>query len=930
MAGRIRQEDIAIVRERSPIDAVIGEYLQLVGAGGGNAKGLCPFHDEKTPSFNVTPSRGLYFCLEGSTRVLTWEGVKPIRELAGGTHRILGRDANWYDAPFHSFGEQPLMRIVLGRNGQTKEIFATPEHRWFVRSGQSRRTEREVVTSDLKPEHRLASVFPRSRVARTKPSPFGIAHGITFGDGTRTASGSRATLDSVKDAQLLKWFPLSLVTENVGPSDRAQLLVHGLPNFFKDLPDPDEAVHYLYGWLAGYFAADGTVAADGTIALHCADREVLEFVRLVCTRLGIGTYGITGHDREGFPGREPSTIYRVHLLGEDLCEDFFLLDHHRFRWDSSRKKSSRLGWVVKSVETTDRFEEVFCAVVEEGHAFVLEDNILTGNCHGCGVGGDVIKFVQEIEHLSFAESVERLAAKAGVQLQYEEGGYVPRKDLGQRARLVDAHKEAAAFYAQQLTSQEASIARKFLTERGFQAADAAHFGIGYAPNEWEALVGHLRSRGFTDVEILKGGLAVEGRRGPRDRFRGRLIWPIRDQTGDVIGFGARKLHDSDDGPKYLNTPETPLYHKSSVLYGLDLAKKDIAKLRKAVIVEGYTDVMACHLAGETTAIATCGTAFGDDHIKILRRMLMDQAEARGEVIFTFDGDSAGQKAALRAFEDDHKFATQTFVAVQPDGLDPCDLRIKQGDAAIRDLVASRVPLFEFAIKNRIEKFDSATVEGQMAALDAVAPIIAGIRDAGMRKRYAVNLDRWLGLMDEELVLSRVQQHMSGGQKPRRRPPADPNDPTVELERELLKIALQRPVALGPLYDQFPAEAYTVPEHRAVHEVILSIGGCASATAPLEWASRLRDAAPGEEVRTVLTRLSVESPKSQGNSDDPYAQALLVRFMELQLTREIATAQAKLGRLNPVSEADEYNRLFGDLVALEQRRRHLRDRGVEGL
>ncbi|GAB3676743.1 DNA primase [Actinocorallia lasiicapitis] len=552
-------------------------------------------------------------------------------------------------------------------------------------------------------------------------------------------------------------------------------------------------------------------------------------------------------------------------------------------------------------------------------------------CHGCGVGGDVIKFVQEIEHLSFAESVERLAGKAGVQLQYEEGGYVPRKDLGQRARLIEAHKEAAAYYASQLTSGEAAVARKFLTDRGFQAADAAHFGLGYAPNEWEALVRHLRQQGFTDKEILTGGLAVEGRRGPRDRFRGRLVWPIRDQSGDVIGFGARKLLDSDEGPKYLNTPETPLYHKSSVLYGLDLAKKEIARAKKAVIVEGYTDVMACHLAGETSAIATCGTAFGEDHIKVLRRMLMDQAEARGEVIFTFDGDNAGQNAALKAFKDDDKFSSQTFVAVQPDGLDPCDLRIKHGDAAVRDLIAARVPLFEFAIKNKIEKFDSSTVEGQLAALDAVAPVIAGIRDAGKRKLYAVNLDRWLGIMDEQLVLARVQAHLNDGQAaPRRRARVDPNDPIVELERELLKMALQRPVALGPFYDVLPAEAYTAPEHQAVQSVILAVGGTASATAPLEWAARLSAAAPNEEVRSVLTRYSVELPKSGLVSDDTYAGKLLVRFMEHQLTREIEAKKAKLGRLNPVSEADEYNRLFGDLVALEQRRRHLRDRGVEGL
>ena len=186
---------------------------------------------------------------------------------------------------------------------------------------------------------------------------------------------------------------------------------------------------------------------------------------------------------------------------------------------------------------------------------------------------------------------------------------------------------------------------------------------------------------------MRGRARPQGQRGVYDRFRGRLIWPIRDISGDVIGFGARKLFEDDQGPKYLNTPETPLYKKSQVLYGVDLAKQEIARRFQAVIVEGYTDVMACHLAGVETAVATCGTAFGEEHIKVLRRLLMDQSEFRGEVVFTFDGDAAGQKAALKAFEGDQKFVTQTFVAVEPDGLDPCELRQHKGDAAVRDLVA---------------------------------------------------------------------------------------------------------------------------------------------------------------------------------------------------------------------------------------------------
>ena len=231
-------------------------------------------------------------------------------------------------------------------------------------------------------------------------------------------------------------------------------------------------------------------------------------------------------------------------------------------------------------------------------------------CFGCGASGDAITFVRELDHLSFTDAVEVLARKAGVEVVYEQGGSAPRQQSSQRQRLLDAHKEAAAFYVQQLGSAEAEIGRAFLRERGFDEAAWAHFGVGYAPNEWEALTRHLRGKGFTNEELLAGGLATQGQRGtPYDRFRGRLVWPIRDMKGDVIGFGARRLHDDDQGPKYLNTPETPLYKKSQVLYGVDLAKNEIATRYKAVVVEGYTDVMACHLAGETTAVATCGTAF---------------------------------------------------------------------------------------------------------------------------------------------------------------------------------------------------------------------------------------------------------------------------------------------------------------------------------
>jgi len=583
-------------------------------------------------------------------------------------------------------------------------------------------------------------------------------------------------------------------------------------------------------------------------------------------------------------------------------------------------------------------------------------------CFSCAEGGDAIKFVQKIDGLSFVEAVERLAARAGVDLRYEQGGYVPGQETSQRRRLIDAHRAAADFYAERIGGPDAAPARAFLAERGFELADTERFGVGYSPKAWEDLTRHLRGRGFTDSELVAAGLAVQGSRGPRDRFRGRLMWPIRDLSGDVIAFGARKLDPGDDGPKYLNTPETSLFRKSTVLYGADLAKREIAQRRQAVIVEGYTDVMACHLAGVPTAVATCGTSFGEDHVKVLRRLIMDTDGSVGEVIFTFDGDAAGQRAALRAFGLEEKFVTQTFVTVQPDGLDPCDVRLTHGDGAVRDLVARRLPLFEFAIKGALGHHDLNTTEGQLAALDEAAPIVARIKDQGLRTRYAVNLDRWLGLMDERFVLARIRSHAGDTGPGRRRagqdrkqenrgeqpgsfgtkdhargnggppgaggPPYDLGDPVVRVEREALKLAVQRPALCGPEFDALGTDAFTAPVHGAVFTLIAACGGTSAAGGSVrEWAARLREEAPNERARAFVTALAVEPLQFPGEPDATYADKLLARVGELAVSREITSVKARLQRMNPVEEQAGYNRMFGDLVGLEKRRKALLDRAA---
>jgi DNA primase len=616
-------------------------------------------------------------------------------------------------------------------------------------------------------------------------------------------------------------------------------------------------------------------------------------------------------------------------------------------------------------------------------------------CFSCTEGGDVIKFVQRIDSLGFAEAVERLAARAGIELRYEQGGTVPGREHSLRRRLIEAHRAAADFYSERMAAREAGAARAFLASRGFADADWPRFGLGYAPAEWDALTRHLRARGFSDAELLRGGLARQGRRGPVDMFRNRLIWPIRDLTGDVVAFGARKLAEDEDGPKYLNTPETPLFKKSAVLYGADLAKRDIAQRRQAVIVEGYTDVMACHLSGITTAVATSGTSFGEGHIKILRRLLIDADWDRGEVIFTFDGDAAGRRAAIRAFEMEERFVSQTFVTVQPDGLDPCDLRLKQGDAAVRDLIAKRVPLYEFVIRSdidqyKIDQYDINTAQGKLGALDAAAKRIARIKDEGRRKVYAGLVDRWMGLMDQELILGRIAEHMrkdrrsaargerrvEGGSSPhapqsprlvrsgdgesqrgaaqqgedgpggadpgsyeggpRQRAPEfryDMGDPVIQLEREALKLAVQRPALCGPAFDAIGAESFTAPVHASVFGLIAQCGGAGSAAGGREWAERLRAAAPDDRARGFVTRLAVEplrAPRSDGEADARYADAVLARIEELSVSREIAVIKSRLQRLSPVEETAAYNRMFGDLVALEQRRKVLSERAAGAL
>ncbi|CAB4928868.1 unannotated protein [freshwater metagenome] len=566
-------------------------------------------------------------------------------------------------------------------------------------------------------------------------------------------------------------------------------------------------------------------------------------------------------------------------------------------------------------------------------------------CFGCGEGGDVIGFLRKIDHLAFSEAVEKLASRYGVTLRYTEGGSAAGRQTGQRSRLVEAHKVTAEFYQARLDTPEAQIGRTFLDERGFDREAAARFGVGFAPMGWDVLLTHLRSKGFSDDQIVEGGLAVRGgQRGIYDRFRGRLMWPIRDLSGDVVGFGARKLRDDDDGPKYLNTPETPLYKKSQVLYGIDLARREIAKRQQAVIVEGYTDVMAAHLSGVETAVATCGTSFGSDHVKVLRRLLMDDDTFSGQVVFTFDGDAAGQKAALRAFGEDQKFTAQTFVAIEPGGMDPCELRIAKGPDAVRELIERRVPLFEFAIRAALADHDLDRAEGRIAGLRAAAPVVAGIRDQALRPEYTRMLAGWLGLPVEEVA--RSVSDAGRARAPAARRPADPDAPTVEpgaagrlprpdprdqvasVEREALKVALQCPELAGSWVDALETPAFRSPAYIAVHTAIVDAGGAAAGLTDRAWLDAVLAACPDDAVRAVVHELAVDAlPIDQ--ADTRYAQSVIARLLEIDAARRINDVKARLQRIEPSSDPDTYQALFADVLALESYRRGLREQVAGG-
>ncbi|MDG1817739.1 MAG: DNA primase [Aquiluna sp.] len=557
---------------------------------------------------------------------------------------------------------------------------------------------------------------------------------------------------------------------------------------------------------------------------------------------------------------------------------------------------------------------------EKSPSFNVRANPAFYHCFGCGAGGDVYKFIQEIESISFAEAITRLADKVGYQLNFEQG----TEEGSTRSRLLALNKFAAEFYQEQLSGNEGEAGRDFLVSRGFDEVACHNFGIGYAPKGWQNLIDAATKQGYELAELVTAGLAMESDKGGYDRFRGRVLWPIRDANSQVLGFGARKLYEDDQGPKYLNTPETPVYHKSAVLYGLDLARKSIVKTRQIVVVEGYTDVMACHLAGVETAVATCGTAFGEEHIRIINRLLGQSTEP-AEVIFTFDPDAAGEKAALRVYGDSSKFNALTFVASGPDGLDPSDLRQNRGDSAIPAMLANKKPLFEFVIRHRIAQFSLLDLDSRVAAARAAAPVVAQISDPALKAGYTKALADWVSLDSfeiEQLVRTGTRQQVQERVEPMRQAgtPAAVLNPQGKLERQILEVLLQAPGSFdaGQLRRMIAA-GLSDPQHQRILEVAST---SSSDLGDHNFASILSTKVSDTDVDLVRALALAELPVQNEAGLERYAKGIVRTAMLSTLAREKQDLMAALRRIDATASSEQLAQVQRELVALETERRDL--------
>jgi DNA primase len=869
------------IRTRLPCSEVVGRRVRLVRKGREHS-GLCPFHNEKTPSFTVNDDKGFFHCFAGETNVITREGVRSISSLAGTHAVVLTRGGQWVRAPFKAYGRQRLYRIELSRNGVAKTLFATAGHRWFVRGRKT-----AVVTTELRRGHRLESVLPEGR-KRWKLDAEGVRHGIVFGDGTVQRKGrsgyGTVNLHGDKADDLARWFAAYRPSERFRESGVEYLRVYGGRDFahMKALPDAEESEDYLLGFIAGYLATDGHVAKDGTVMLHCVDPAVLRWVRDVATRLGIGTFSVTEQLRRGYLG-EAEPIHRIHFVSSTLRSAMFLRHAARARWEDSSKHFERLRWAVVAVSESDRTEEVYCAEVPTHHAFALEDNILTGNCFGCGAHGDVIGFSMRIDNLSFPEAVEKLAGEAGLEMPR----FTPaERERAQRQQtLHEAVEAACVWFQKQLETPAGKPGLAYLHGRGLTGETIQRFRLGYAPDARQALKTALKAAGVEESLMLEAGLIVrpDDGRDSFDFFRGRVIFPIMDQRGRVVAFGGRILGDGQ--PKYLNSRDTPLFDKGRTLYALDKARAGVAggagrTPAALVVVEGYMDVIALHEAGFAGAVAPLGTAITERQIEALWKLAP-------EPILCLDGDAAGQRAALRAAERVLPLLKPGFslrFATLPPGEDPDSLIRHRGAPAMAEVLDRTRPLVDLVWDAEAGGRPLDTPERRAGLEQRLKERIALIADRSVQQQYFQTLVR------ERLWTEFRPQRFGRGAKAPQVALRYSGVVSIRDGEILLAILLNHPELIAEYCETLAGLALGTPELEKILKEILDFAGRSELdTAALKshlMAAGLAAAAARLEQPSLYKLWSFAGPTADLETARAGLDHLLGRFHERELEAEV--------------------------------------------
>lgn len=557
-------------------------------------------------------------------------------------------------------------------------------------------------------------------------------------------------------------------------------------------------------------------------------------------------------------------------------------------------------------------------------------------CYGCSEGGDLIDFLRRVDGLDFVEAVEALARRTGVTLRYEELTARQRQALGEQARMLEVTRAAVAWFRAQLLSERGTVARQYLKDRGFGKEDADRFDLGFAPDDWDALARHLtEEEGFDRQDVLAVRLAKPNSRGGLlDTFRGRLVFPVKDVRGDPIGFGGRVLPGLDYGdftpPKYLNSPEYRLYQKTRVLYGLYEARTAIAAAQEVVICEGYTDVMALHQAGFGNAVATCGTAVGPEHFRLL-------APRVDRVVLAFDGDAAGQKAARRAFESAREVqaegapAFQLRVLVLPEDADPADLVRDAGVDAVREAVASAPDVVPFLVRGVVGRADHDDEEAKVEALHEAVELLGLEPDPDRRRVWArTEVAEGLGLSLEFVARSAQRQgvqldHHAGvarqvaTQQRGRVVPADASRARAVRERTVLRFALQSPELLPEEWYELTPDSFSHHLARSIFETVQAAGGAGTTL------TAMLDATDDMEVRRLLQELAVEEAAMP---DSREAIAEEVRHVLAQRLDEHHRALSQeLSAINEATDGDRVVELLRALQQLEADRRRLRQGGA---